>query len=113
MAITHHSDSATKLRNECLGFIHVVFFFKARAIMCLSTQLIPWDAVGWKIPAASSLLTGGKVAHFENDTASENSPRIKTPYPYLMNLVSIYLEKNILSNTAKMTLTMTFNQECR
>ena len=39
--------------------------------MRLSTQLIPWDAVRWKIPAASSLLTGGKVAHFENDTASE------------------------------------------
>ena len=44
---------------------------------------------------------GGKVAHFENDTVSENSPRIKTPYPYLMNLVSNYLEKNILSNTVK------------
>ena len=41
---THHNDSATKLRNECLGFIHVVFLFKARAIMRLSTQLIPWDA---------------------------------------------------------------------
>ena len=26
---------------------------------------------------------------------------IQTPYPYLMNLVSNYLEKNILSNTAK------------
>ena len=38
----------------------------------LSTQLIQWDAVRWKIPAASSLLAGGKVAHFENDTASEN-----------------------------------------
>ena len=25
----------------------------------------------------------------------KNSPRIKTPYPYLMNLVSNYLEKNI------------------
>ena len=64
--------------------------------MRLSSQLIPWDAVRWKIPAASSLLTEGKVAHFENDTASKNSPRIKLPYPYLMNLVSIYLEKNIL-----------------
>ena len=31
----------------------------------------------------------------------KNSPRIKTPYPYLMNLVSNYLEKNILTNTAK------------
>ena len=31
----------------------------------------------------------------------KNSPRIKTPYPYLMNLVSNYLEKNILSNTVK------------
>ena len=44
---------------------------------------------------------GGVVEHFENDTASENSPRIKTPYPYLTNLVSNYLENNILSNTAK------------
>ena len=31
----------------------------------------------------------------------KNSPRIKTPYPYLMNLVSNYLEKNILSDTVK------------
>ena len=30
----------------------------------------------------------------------KNSPRIKTPYLYLMNLVSNYLEKNILSNTS-------------
>ena len=56
------------LINECLGFIHVVFLFKVRAIMLLSTQ---WDAVRSEIPAASSLLSGGKVAHFENDTASE------------------------------------------
>ena len=55
----------------CLGFIHVVFHFKVRAIMLLSTQLIEWDAVRWNIPAASSLLAGEKVAHFENDTASE------------------------------------------
>ena len=95
MAITHHNDSATKLHNECLGFIYVVFLFKARAIMHLSTLLIPWDAVGWKIPAASSL-------HILKTTLPQkNSPRIKTPCPYLMNLVSIYLEKNILSNTAK------------
>ena len=26
-------DSATKLRNECLGFFHIVFLFKVRAIM--------------------------------------------------------------------------------
>ena len=31
----------------------------------------------------------------------KNSSRNKTPYPYLMNLVSNYLEKNILSNTVK------------
>ena len=31
----------------------------------------------------------------------KNSARIKTPYPYLMNLVSNYLEKNILSDTVK------------
>ena len=53
------------------------------------------------IPAASSLLAGGKVAHFEHDTIPQKKcPRIKTPYPYLMNLVSNYLENNILSNTA-------------
>ena len=34
----------------------------------------------------------------------------KTPYPYLMNLVSNYLEKNILSDTVKKTIA--FNQEC-
>ena len=53
------------------ALVSFMFLFKARAIMRLSTELIPWDAVRWKIPAASSLLTGGKVAHFENDTASE------------------------------------------
>ena len=31
----------------------------------------------------------------------QNSPRIKTPYPYLLNLMSNYLENNILSNTVK------------
>ena len=39
--------------------------------MHLSTQLVPWDAVRQKILAASRLLSGEKVAHFENDTASE------------------------------------------
>ena len=38
--------------------------------MCLSTQLIPWDAVRWKILAAY----GGKGPYFENDTASEKLP---------------------------------------
>ena len=42
--------------------------------MRLLTQLIPWDAVRRKIPAALSLLTREKVAHFENDTASELCP---------------------------------------
>ena len=60
----------TKLRNECLGFIHIVFLFRV-IIMRLSTQLVPWDAVKQKIPAASRLLSGEKVAHFENDIASE------------------------------------------
>ena len=73
--------------------------FKVRAIMLLSTQLIQWDAVRWKFPAASSLLAGGKVALMT--LPQKNSPTIKTPYPYLMNLVSNYLEKNILSNTVK------------
>ena len=60
----YHWDSATWLRNECLGFIHIVFLFKVRAIMLLSTQLI--DSMGRRqmkkknqIPAASSLLAGG------------------------------------------------------
>ena len=57
-----HWDSATRLRNEWLGFIHIVFLFKVRAIrgaiMLLSSQLIQWDAVRWKNPAASSLLAG-------------------------------------------------------
>ena len=36
--------------------------------MLLSTQ---WDAVRLKNSAASSLFAGAKVAHFENNTASE------------------------------------------
>ena len=55
--------------NASVSFI--VFLIKVRTIVLLSTQLIQWDAVRCKIPAASSLLAGGKVAHFENDTASE------------------------------------------
>ena len=42
--------------------------------MRLSTQLVPWDAVRQKILAALRLLSGEKVAHFENDTASEKLP---------------------------------------
>ena len=45
---------------------------------------------------------GGKSSTFLKMTLPQkNSPRIKTPYRYLMNLVSNYLEKNILSNTVK------------
>ena len=44
---------------------------------------------------------GGKQHILKMTLPQKNSPRIKTPYPYLMNLVSNYLEKNILSNTAK------------
>ena len=47
---------------------------------------------------------GGKVAHLKMTLPQQNSPRIKTPYPYLMNLVSNYLEKNILSDTVKITV---------
>ena len=66
-----HWDSATctKLRTECLGFIHIVFLFKVRAIMRLSTQMGRHQMK--KNSAASSLLAGRKVAQFENDTASE------------------------------------------
>ena len=38
---------------------------------------------------------------FKTTLPQKNGPRIKTPYRNLMNLVSIYSEKNILSNTAK------------
>ena len=75
-------DSATKLRNECLGFIQVVFLFKFQSegeIMLLSTQ---WDAVRWKKNPASFKPAcvcgggGGGVAHVvENDTVPQkNSP---------------------------------------
>ena len=50
-------DSATKLRNECLDFIRVVFLFKVHN--------------GTPSDGKFQLLAGGKVAHFENDTASE------------------------------------------
>ena len=46
--------------------------------MLLSTQLIQWNAVQMKnIPAASSLLAGGKVAHLKMKLPQKNSPRIK------------------------------------
>ena len=35
---------------------------------------------------------------FENDIASQNSPKIKTPCPKLMILVSFYSENNFLPN---------------
>ena len=44
---------------------------------------------------------GGKVAHLKMTLPQKYSPRNKTPYPYLMNLLSNYLDKNIISNTAK------------
>ena len=55
--------------NETEAFIKItqlcgtiVFLFKVREIMLLSTQLIQWEAVRWKKnPPASSLLAGGKV----------------------------------------------------
>ena len=84
-SFTHLNDSATSY------VIHVIFIFKAKAIMRLLTQLIPWDRR--KIPAASSLLTREKVA-----LPQKNGPRVRTPYPNLMNLVS---EKNTLFNTTK------------
>ena len=34
----HYWDSATKLRNECLGFIHIVFLFKVRATAFVNTM---------------------------------------------------------------------------
>ena len=44
----------------------------------------------------------GKKKHILKMTLPQkNSARLKTPYPYLMNLVSNYLEKNILSDTVK------------
>ena len=53
-----------------------------------------------KIPATSRPACGGKSSTFWKWHCL-SSPRIKTPYPYLINLVSNYLEKNILSNTVK------------
>ena len=58
------NDSATKLRNECLGFIHIVFLFKVRTIMLLSTQLIQWDAVRWKNSRCFKPACGGKSSTF-------------------------------------------------
>ena len=38
------------------------------------------------------------VSNYLEKNMLSNTVNIKTPYPYLMNLVSNYLEKNILSN---------------
>ena len=77
-------DSATKLRNECFAFIHIAFLFKVRAIMLLSTQ---WDAVRWnKFQLLHACLRGKSSTCLKMTLPQNNSPRIKTPYPYLMNL---------------------------
>ena len=82
--------------------IHIVFLFKLTITMLFSTQLIQWNAVRWrqKIPLREACLREEKVAHLKwQYCLRRNSLRIKMPYSYLMNLVSNYLKKNILSNT--------------
>ena len=44
----------------------VVFMFKARADVRLSTQLILWNAVWQKVLAASSMALGARVSNFKN-----------------------------------------------
>ena len=65
--------------NTFLSFI-VVFIFKARAVLHLSTQLILWNAVWWNFLAASSMASGAKVANIKYDIATQHSPRIKMLY---------------------------------
>ena len=62
------NDSATTLRNECLGFIHVVFLFKVRANYVFVNTM---GRRQMKNSRCFKPACGGKVAHFENDTASE------------------------------------------
>ena len=90
--------SATKLRNECLAFIHIVFLFKVRAIMLLSTQSSDEINSNCFKPGLRGKSSTIWKWHCLRIIALY---RIKTPYPYLMNLVSNYLENNILSNTVK------------
>ena len=56
---------------------------------------------GTKFQLLQACLRGEKMHILKMTLPQKNSPRIKTPYPYLMNLVSNYLEKNILSDTVK------------
>ena len=68
----HYSnDSATKLLNECSVSFMLSSFSKWGKLCFCQHNRTPSDE---KIPAASSLLAGGKVAHFENDTASVKEP---------------------------------------
>ena len=50
--------------NASVSFIIIVFLFKVRAIMLLSTQLIQWDAVRWKNCRCFKPACGGKSSTF-------------------------------------------------
>ena len=109
----YHRDSTTKLRNECLGFIHVVFLFKVRAIMLLWTQLIQWYAVTWKNSRCFNPACGGKSStfwkwHCFRKTALESKRLIHTWWTWcqitwkrILNFYPIHQKLRI------------FNQECR
>ena len=77
--------------NASLSFI--LSSFSKWGQLCFCQQSWFWNKF--------QLLAGEKWHILKMTLPQNNSPRIKTPYPYFMNLVSNYLEKNILSNTAK------------
>ena len=64
--IVPRSEKEDKFMNET----DYATLWEARA-MWFPFIWLPWDAVKQKILAASRLISGEKVAHFENDTPSE------------------------------------------
>ena len=84
---------------KCLGFNHVVFLFKVRRNYAFVNTMRRRQMKTFPLLQACS--RGEKYYILKMTLPQKNSPRMKTPYPYLMNLVSNYLEKNILSSTVK------------
>ena len=62
------NDSATKLRNECPGFILLSSFFQSEGNYAFVNTM---GRRQMKNSRCFKPACGGKVAHFENDTASE------------------------------------------
>ena len=100
--------SATKLRNECLAFIHIVFLFKVRAIMLLFCQHSSWFWNKFQLLQACLRGKSGTFSkwHCLRTIALESKRLIHT----LWTWCQITWKRILYPIKQKL---MVFNQECR